>query len=50
MSEKKDIKREKENKMLNITDEQLQAGKAEIMRIVGSQPGMEKLGELLDKG
>ena len=50
MSEKKDLKREKENKMLNITDEQLQAGKAEIMRIVGSQQGAEKLGELLDKG
>jgi len=49
MSEKKETRRDKE-KMLNISDEQIQAGKAEILRIVGTQSGAEKLAELLEKG
>ena len=51
MSEKKapENKREKE-KLIHVTEEQLQAGKAEIMKIVAGLNGAEKLGDLLDKG
>lgn len=51
MSEKKapENKREKE-KLIHVTEEQLQAGKAEIMKIVAGLSGAEKLGDLLDKG
>ena len=52
MNEKKtqeNSKREKE-RMLNITDEQIQNGKAEIMKIVAGMNGAEKLGEMLEKG
>ncbi len=51
MSEKKtpETKREKE-KLIHVTEEQLQAGKAEIMKIVAGLSGAEKLGDLLDKG
>ena len=51
MSEKKapENKREKE-KLIHVTEEQLQAGKAEIMKIVAGLNGAEKLGELLEKG
>lgn len=50
MSEKKapENKREKE-KLIHVTEEQLQAGKAEIMKIVAGLNGAEKLGDLLDK-
>lgn len=48
MSEKKapENKREKE-KLIHVTEEQLQAGKAEIMKIVAGLNGAEKLGDLL---
>ena len=51
MSEKKalDNKRDKE-KMLHVTEEQIQAGKAEIMKIVAGASGAEKLADLLEKG
>ena len=51
MSEKKtpDNKREKE-KFLHMTEEQFQAGKAEMLKIVAGVSGVEKLGELLEKG
>ena len=51
MSEKKapENKREKE-KLIHVTEEQLQAGKAEIMKIVAGLNGAEKLGDLLEKG
>ena len=51
MSEKKapENKREKE-KLIHVTEEKLQAGKAEIMKIVAGLNGAEKLGDLLDKG
>ena len=51
MSEKKslDNKREKE-KMLHLTEEQFQAGKADILKIVSGVTGAEKLGDLLDRG
>ena len=51
MSEKKapENKREKE-KLIHVTEEQLQAGKAESMKIVAGLNGAEKLGDLLDKG
>ena len=51
MSEKKtpEMKREKE-RMLNITEEQIQNGKAEILKIVSGMSGAEKLADLLDKG
>ena len=51
MSEKKapENKREKE-KLIHVTEEQLQAGKAEIMKIVAGLNGAEKLSELLEKG
>ena len=50
MSEKKapDNKRDKE-KMLHVTEEQIQAGKAEIMKIVAGANGAEKLADLLEK-
>ena len=47
MSEKKapDNKREKEKeRLIHVTEEQLQAGKAEIMKIVAGLNGAEKLG------
>ena len=53
MSEKKapDNKREKEKeRLIHVTEEQLQAGKAEIMKIVAGLNGAEKLADLLDKG
>ena len=52
MNEKKNLenKPEKEQRMLNITDEQIQNGKAEIMKIVAGMTGAEKLADLLDKG
>ena len=47
MSEKKapDNKREKEKeRLIHVTEEQLQAGKAEIMKIVAGLNGAEKAG------
>ena len=52
MNEKKapeNSKREKE-RMISITDEQIQNGKAEILKIVAGMSGAEKLADLLDKG
>ena len=49
MNEKQENKREKE-RMLNITDEQIKNGKAELMKIVAGMNGAEKLADLLDKG
>ena len=52
MKEKKgpeNSKREKE-RMISITDEQIQNGKAEILKIVAGMSGAEKLADLLDKG
>ena len=51
MSERKvqESKREKE-RLLHITDEQIQAGKVEIMKLVAGMRGAEKLSEMLDKG
>ena len=52
MNEKKapeNSKREKE-RMISITDEQIQNGKAEILKIVAGMNGAEKLADLLDKG
>ena len=51
MSERKaqETKRERE-RLLHITDEQIQAGKAEIMKLVAGMRGAEKLSEMLDKG
>ena len=51
MSERKvqDTKRERE-RLLHITEEQIQAGKAEIMKLVAGMRGAEKLSEMLDKG
>ena len=52
MNEKKaaeNSKREKE-RMLSVTDEQIQNGKAEILKIVAGMNGAEKLADLLDKG
>ena len=48
-TDKQENKREKD-RMLNITDEQLKNGKAEIMKIVAGMNGAEKLIEMLDKG
>ena len=36
--------------MISITDEQIQNGKAEILKIVAGMSGAEKLADLLDKG
>ena len=52
MNEKKALensKRERE-RMLSVTDEQIQNGKAEILKIVAGMNGAEKLADLLDKG
>ena len=52
MNEKKaqdNSKRERE-RMLSVTDEQIQNGKAEILKIVAGMNGAEKLADLLDKG
>lgn len=51
MSDKKtpENKREKE-KFPRVSEEQLQAGKAEIMKLVAGMQGAEKLGDLLEKG
>ena len=49
MNEKQENRREKE-RMLNITEEQLKNGKAELMKIVAGMNGAEKLADLLDKG
>ncbi len=49
MNEKQENRREKE-RMLNITDEQIKNGKAELMKIVAGMNGAEKLADLLDKG
>ena len=50
MSEKKaqDNKREKA-KLIHVTEEQVQAGKAELLKIVAGTPGAEKLAEALEK-
>ena len=48
MNEKQENRREKE-RMLNITEEQLKNGKAELMKIVAGMNGAEKLADLLDK-
>jgi len=54
MNEKKvpetNKQREKEPRLITITDEQIQSGKAEILKIVSGLNGAEKLGELLEKG
>ena len=50
MSEKKAPEKKEKEKLVHVTEEQLKAGKEEIMKIVNGQPGAEKLGELLDKG
>ena len=51
MSEKKaqDNKKDKSGKLIHVTEEQLQAGKAELLKIVAGTPGAEKLAETLDK-
>lgn len=51
MSEKKvpDTKRDKE-KMLHVTEEQIQSGRVEIMKIVAGMNGAEKLADLLERG
>ena len=50
MSEKKAPEKKEKEKLVHVTEEQLKAGKEEIMKIVNGQPGAEKLGEMLDKG
>ena len=52
MSEKKaqDNKRDKGGKLIHVTEEQIQAGKAELLKIVAGIPGAEKLTEALEKG
>ena len=51
MSEKKaqDNKRDKGGKLIHVTEEQIQAGKAELLKIVAGTPGAEKLAETLEK-
>jgi len=51
MSEKKapENKREK-MKLVHVTEEQIQAGKAELMKIVAGTSGAEKLADMLEKG
>ncbi len=51
MSEKKaqDNKRDKSGKLIHVTEEQIQAGKAELLKIVAGTPGAEKLAETLEK-
>ncbi|MBR3751980.1 MAG: RNA polymerase sigma factor RpoD, partial [Ruminiclostridium sp.] len=51
MSEKKaqDNKRDKGGKLIHVTEEQIQAGKAELLKIVAGNPGAEKLAETLEK-
>ena len=46
MNEKKETKREKE-RMINITDEQIQSGKAEIMKIKDTTERQKAWGEYL---
>ena len=48
MSEKKAPEKKEKEKLVHVTEEQLKAGKEEIMKIVNGQPGAEKLGEMLD--
>ncbi|MBR5792449.1 MAG: RNA polymerase sigma factor RpoD [Ruminiclostridium sp.] len=52
MSEKKaqDNKKDKGGKLIHVTEEQIQAGKAELLKIVAGTPGAEKLAETLEKG
>ena len=52
MSEKKaqDNKKDKGGKLIHVTEEQIQAGKAELLKIVAGTPGAEKLTEALEKG
>ena len=51
MSEKKaqDNKKDKNGKLIHVTEEQLQAGKTELLKIVAGTPGAEKLAETLEK-
>ena len=51
MSEKKaqDNKKDKGGKLIHVTEEQIQAGKAELLKIVAGTPGAEKLAETLEK-
>ena len=53
MSEKKTAKskgKSKEQLPINLTPEQVEAGKAEIMKLLEGVQGAEKVAELLDKG
>ena len=52
MSEKKapETNKKEKEKLIHVTEEQLQAGKVEIMKIVAGLNGAEKLGDLLEKG
>ena len=51
MSEKKaqDNKKDKGGKLIHVTEEQIQAGKAELLKIVAGTPGADKLAETLEK-
>ncbi len=51
MSEKKAPEQKHEKiKLVHVTEEQVQAGKAELMKIVAGTSGAEKLEEMLEKG
>ena len=51
MSEKKapETNKKEKEKLIHVTEEQLQAGKVEIMKIVAGLNGAEKLGDLLKR-
>ena len=51
MSEKKAPEQKREKiKLVHVTEEQIQAGKAELMKIVAGTSGAEKLADMLEKG
>ena len=51
MSEKKAPEQKREKvKLSQVTEEQIQAGKAEIMKIAAGANGAEKLADMLEKG
>ena len=51
MSEKKAPEQKREKiKLVHVTEEQIQAGQAELMKIVAGTSGAEKLADMLEKG